>query len=68
MTEWFVHPGYPDSESGSDYDVARREDLELVLRLRVRARFDTPVWEGALRASHGEAFALAAARARETDD
>ncbi len=68
VTEWFTHPGYPDSDSGSDYDVARREDLELLLRLRVRARFDTPVWEGALRCSHGEAFALASARARETHD
>jgi predicted glycoside hydrolase/deacetylase ChbG (UPF0249 family) len=68
VTEWFTHPGYPDADSGSSYDVARREDLELLLRLRVRARFDTPVWEGALRASHGEAFALAAAKERETDD
>ena len=52
MTEWFTHPGYPDAESGSEYDVARREDLELLLRPRVRERFDTPVWDGAMRANH----------------
>jgi predicted glycoside hydrolase/deacetylase ChbG (UPF0249 family) len=58
VTEWFTHPGYPDSESGSSYDVARREDLDSVLRHRVRERFDTPVWGTEVRRStHAEAFA-----------
>ena len=53
-----VHaPGYPDSESGSEYDVARREDLDSVLRARVRERFDEPVWGGAQRSTHTAAFA-----------
>lgn len=42
VTEWMVHPGYSDPESGSSYDLAREQDLELVLRLsdalRRRAR------------------------------
>lgn len=33
LTEWMVHPGYPDPESGSAYDAGRSEDLELVLGL-----------------------------------
>jgi predicted glycoside hydrolase/deacetylase ChbG (UPF0249 family) len=33
LTEWMVHPGYPDPESGSAYDAGRGEDLELVLGL-----------------------------------
>ncbi len=33
VTEWMVHPGYPDPESGSGYDAGRGEDLELVLGL-----------------------------------
>jgi hypothetical protein len=57
VTEWAVHPGHPDPESGSDYDIARGEDLDLVLRLGVRARFDQPVWGDAARATHAEAFA-----------
>jgi chitin disaccharide deacetylase len=57
VTEWAVHPGYPDSESGSGYDLARREDLEMVTRARVRERFDQPVWGDAVRATHAEAFA-----------
>ena len=57
VTEWFVHPGHPDPRSGSSYDEARREDLGLLLRLRVRARFDRPVWGDARRATHAEAFA-----------
>jgi predicted glycoside hydrolase/deacetylase ChbG (UPF0249 family) len=32
-TEWMVHPGYPDPESGSTYDAGRREDLDLLLGL-----------------------------------
>lgn len=57
VTEWFAHPGYPDPESGSSYDIARREDLDLLLRLRVRARFDVPIWSGTERTTHREAFA-----------
>lgn len=42
VTEWMVHPGYEDRTAGSAYDVAREQDLELVLRLtdslRARAR------------------------------
>ena len=33
ITEWMVHPGYPDAESGSGYDLAREEDLDLLLSL-----------------------------------
>jgi predicted glycoside hydrolase/deacetylase ChbG (UPF0249 family) len=33
VTEWMVHPGRPDPEAGSSYDGARREDLDLVLRV-----------------------------------
>ncbi len=32
VTEWMTHPGYPDPESGSEYDLARREDLDSLLR------------------------------------
>ncbi len=56
VTEWFVHPGYPDAASGSSYDEARKEDLDLVTRLQLRARFDQPVWEGARRSRFGPAF------------
>lgn len=56
VSEWMVHPGYPDSASGSDYDLARREDLEMVTRARVRERFDRPIWGDATRASHSEAL------------
>jgi predicted glycoside hydrolase/deacetylase ChbG (UPF0249 family) len=34
VSEWMVHPGKRDPGSGSAYDAAREEDLELVLRLR----------------------------------
>lgn len=58
VTEWMTHPGYPDPESGSEYDLARREDLDELLRARVRERFDKPVWgEDVVRATHREAFA-----------
>ncbi len=58
VTEWMAHPGYPDADSGSEYDLARREDLEELLRARVRERFDTPIWgEDVARATHREAFA-----------
>ena len=33
VTEWMVHPGLPDPESGSGYDQARQEDLDLLLSL-----------------------------------
>ncbi len=33
VTEWMVHPGHPDPESGSGYDQARQEDLDLLLSL-----------------------------------
>lgn len=56
VTEWFVHPGYPDQESGSSYDEARKEDLDLVTRLQLRARFDEPVWGDATRSTFTEAF------------
>ena len=56
VTEWFVHPGYPDPDSGSTYDEARKEDLDLVTRLQLRARFDEPVWIGATRTTFAEAF------------
>lgn len=61
VTEWFVHPGYPDSRSGSAYDAGRRDDLDLVTRLQLRARFDEPVWKDAERATFAEAFAQPAA-------
>ncbi len=54
VTEWMVHPGYPDSDSGSEYDLARREDLDMVTRARVRERFDKPIWGDAIRATHAE--------------
>lgn len=58
ITEWMTHPGYPDPESGSEYDLARREDLDELLRARVRERFDTPIWgTEVLRTTHRQAFA-----------
>jgi predicted glycoside hydrolase/deacetylase ChbG (UPF0249 family) len=33
INEWMVHPGHPDPESGSGYDQAREEDLDLLLSL-----------------------------------
>jgi predicted glycoside hydrolase/deacetylase ChbG (UPF0249 family) len=57
ITEWVVHPGHPDPDSGSSYDMARQEDLETLTRCMVRARFDEPVWGDAQRASHTAAFA-----------
>jgi chitin disaccharide deacetylase len=38
VTEWMTHPGYPDPESGSSYDHAREEDLDLVLRVSSTTR------------------------------
>jgi hypothetical protein len=51
VTEWMVHPGYPDRDSGSGYDRAREEDLDLLLSLCL-----LPALRGA-RLSHGAAFA-----------
>jgi predicted glycoside hydrolase/deacetylase ChbG (UPF0249 family) len=33
VTEWMVHPGYPDPRSGSSLDEAREEDLDLLLTI-----------------------------------
>jgi predicted glycoside hydrolase/deacetylase ChbG (UPF0249 family) len=33
VTEWMVHPGHADPGSGSAYDLARKEDLDLLLGL-----------------------------------
>ena len=41
-TEWLVHPGYRDPDSGSSYDAGRPEDLALLLELGDRER-----WRGA---------------------
>ena len=57
VTEWATHPGHPDPESGSSYDIARQEDLALLQRVMVRARYDEPVWGNARRATLKEAFA-----------
>jgi predicted glycoside hydrolase/deacetylase ChbG (UPF0249 family) len=56
VTEWMVHPGYPDAESGSSYDLARREDLDMVTRAQIRARFDRPIWGDAVRATYAKAL------------
>jgi predicted glycoside hydrolase/deacetylase ChbG (UPF0249 family) len=56
VTEWVTHPGHPDSESGSSYDLARQEDLALLQKVMVRARFDEPVWGDAVRSPMKEAF------------
>jgi hypothetical protein len=56
VTEWATHPGHPDKESGSNYDMARQEDLALLQKVMVRARFDEPVWAGARRSPMKEAF------------
>lgn len=50
ITEWMVHPGHPDPESGSGYDRAREEDLDLLLSLGL-----LPALASA-RLTHGAAF------------
>jgi predicted glycoside hydrolase/deacetylase ChbG (UPF0249 family) len=50
VTEWMVHPGYTDSGSGSGYDRAREEDLDLLLSLCL-----LPALRAA-RLTHGAAF------------
>ncbi|HMA27495.1 MAG: ChbG/HpnK family deacetylase [Solirubrobacterales bacterium] len=57
VTEWVIHPGHPDPSSGSSYDIARHEDLALLQKVMVRARFDEPIWGDARRVSMKEAFA-----------
>ena len=56
VTEWVTHPGHPDKESGSSYDMARQEDLALLQKVMVRARFDEPIWGNARRSPMKEAF------------
>jgi predicted glycoside hydrolase/deacetylase ChbG (UPF0249 family) len=57
VTIWFTHPGYPDPKSGSDYDAAREEDLDLLLRMSLRARSGSPVWGDAERSTLADALA-----------
>ena len=56
VTEWVTHPGHPDSDSGSSYDLARQEDLGLLQKLMLRARYDEPVWGDARRTTMKQAF------------
>jgi predicted glycoside hydrolase/deacetylase ChbG (UPF0249 family) len=56
VTEWVTHPGHADAESGSSYDIARQEDLALLQRVMVRARYDEPIWGDARRTTLKEAF------------
>jgi predicted glycoside hydrolase/deacetylase ChbG (UPF0249 family) len=61
ITEWMIHPGHADAESGSSYDRARHEDLALLQKIMLRARYDEPVWGDARRATLSEAFSQQAA-------
>jgi hypothetical protein len=56
VTEWMIHPGRADSDSGSSYDLARQEDLKLLQKIMLRARYDQPVWGDARRVTMREAF------------
>jgi hypothetical protein len=56
VTEWVTHPGHPDKESGSNYDKARQEDLALLQKVMVHARFDEPLWGDARRTPMKGAF------------
>jgi chitin disaccharide deacetylase len=56
VTEWIVHPGYRDPASGSSYDAAREEDLNLLLRLNLREGAGGAIWGEARRATHAEAL------------
>lgn len=49
VTEWMVHPGYPDPGAGSAYDAGREEDLQLLLGWKVPA--------GVRRTTHRRALA-----------
>ncbi len=57
VTIWFTHPGRPDPKAGSEYDAAREEDLELLLRMFLLARAGSPVWGDAQRSTLAEALA-----------
>ncbi|HMC06537.1 MAG TPA: ChbG/HpnK family deacetylase [Solirubrobacterales bacterium] len=50
LTEWMVHPGHRDPESGSGYDQAREEDLDLLLGLSLDPALS------AARLTHAAAF------------
>jgi predicted glycoside hydrolase/deacetylase ChbG (UPF0249 family) len=56
VMEWMVHPGHRDADSGSSYDLARQEDLSLLQKVMLRARFDEPIWGEARRVTLKEAF------------
>jgi predicted glycoside hydrolase/deacetylase ChbG (UPF0249 family) len=56
ITEWMVHPGHSDPDSGSTYDRARQEDLAVLQKIMLRARYDEPVWGDARRATLKQAF------------
>jgi predicted glycoside hydrolase/deacetylase ChbG (UPF0249 family) len=56
VTIWFLHPGYPDPDSGSSYDGAREADLDLLLRLSLLQRTGQPAWGKARRSTHTEAL------------
>jgi predicted glycoside hydrolase/deacetylase ChbG (UPF0249 family) len=56
VTEWVTHPGHSDKESGSSYDKARQEDLALLQKVMVHARFDEPLWGDAVRTPMKAAF------------
>jgi predicted glycoside hydrolase/deacetylase ChbG (UPF0249 family) len=56
VTEWMTHPGHPDKEAGSSYDKARQEDLGLLQKVMLRARYDEPVWGDAVRTPMKPAF------------
>lgn len=53
VTEWMVHPGRPDSSTGSDYDRGRGEDLRLLLVLGDRRAWAA---RGVRRRTHAEAL------------
>lgn len=57
VTIWFVHPGHPDPESGSNYDAARGEDLDVLVGLSLRERIGDHPWGDSVRSTHAEAFA-----------
>lgn len=57
VTIWFLHPGYPDPESGSSYDEGREADLDMLLRLSLLQRTGRPAWGEARRSTHAEALA-----------
>jgi predicted glycoside hydrolase/deacetylase ChbG (UPF0249 family) len=65
VTEWMVHPGRADSSSGSSYDLARQEDLAVLQKVMLRARYDEPVWANARRVTLEEAFGQQRAEAEE---